>query len=70
MKRSPVTPWGASHQASLSLKRIIYTVYSLIPAQANKSNTVTVILSEVQGLITFPRSRIKAIEMGTKVSIK
>lgn len=70
MKRSPVTPWGASHQASPSLKRIIYTVYSLIPAQANKSNTVTVILSEVQGLITFPRSRIKAIEMGTKVSIK
>lgn len=73
MKRSPLAPWCASHQAKL--QRILYAVYLLLPAQADKSNTViyplrTVIVSDVQGHIAFPAVKQKASEMGTKFSIK
>lgn len=72
MKRSPVAPWCTSHQAKL--QRILYTGYLLLPAQADKSNTViyplrTVIVSDVQGHIAFPAVEQKAGESET-VSIK
>jgi hypothetical protein len=75
MKRSPVAPWCTSHQAKL--QRILYTVYLLLPAQADESNTViyplrTVIVSDVQGHIAFPTVEQKASESetGMKFSIK
>lgn len=71
MKRSPVAPWCASHQAKL--QRILYAVYLLLPAQADKSNTViyplrAVIVSDVQGHVAFSAVEQKArVE---KLSIK
>jgi hypothetical protein len=63
MKRSPVAPWCTSHQAKF--QRILYAVYLLLPAQADKSNTVIyplriVIASDVQGHIAFPTVEQKA----------
>jgi len=67
MKRSPVAPWCTSHQAKL--QRILYAVYLLLPAQADKSDTViyplrAVIVSDVQGHIAFPAVEQKASETG------
>jgi hypothetical protein len=52
-----VAPWCASHQAKL--KRVLYTVYLLLPAQADKSNTVIdtlrrVVMPNIQGHRAFP----------------
>jgi hypothetical protein len=57
MKLSPLAPWCTSHQAKL--KRVLYTVYLLLPTQADKSNTVidplrTVVVPDVQCHAAFP----------------
>jgi hypothetical protein len=56
MELSPVAPWCTSHQAEL--QRVLYTVYLLLPTQADKSNTVidplrAVVVPDVQGHIAF-----------------